>query len=141
MDTQAFSEKHKGAAVFTRGRGKSAVLAAVRPHRLVLKIAGSAPSEHVVSVLQDLRSAGHLASDEFSALIDLTEFTGAIDWDEIKKISDVMPKGVSRTNKNAYLVHDGFLAMIAKITSVLFPQTQCAAFAREREALHWLDWE
>lgn len=138
---QSFAEKFRGAAIFTRGQGSTRVMVAVRPHRLVLKVCGNTPAEHVVGVLTDLRRAGHLASDDFSALIDLTEFTGAIDWDEIKKISDVMPKGTSRTNKNAYLVHDGFLAMIAKITSVLFPQTQCAAFAREREALHWLDWE
>jgi hypothetical protein len=88
-----------------------------------------------------MRAAGHLVSDQFNALIDLTEFTGVIDWDEIRKISEVMPKGASRTNKNAYLVHDTFLAMVAKITSVLFPQTECAAFTTENEARAWLGWD
>jgi hypothetical protein len=141
MDAEAFARKYPGAVVFTHGRKGASVMLAVAPHRLVLKIDGTIQSENVVGLLKDMRAAGHLASDDFNALIDLTAFTGVIDWDEIKKISDVMPKGASRTNKNAYLVHDTFLAMVAKITSALFPQTECAAFTTEKEARAWLGWE
>ena len=137
---ETFAQKYPGAAVFAGGSGTSTAMLAVAPHRLVLKINGTVQSDKLVGLLQKMRAAGHLPSDDFSALIDLTEFTGAIDWDEIRKISEVMPKGASRTNKNAYLVHDTFLAMVAKITSVLFPQTECAAFTTEKEARAWLGW-
>jgi hypothetical protein len=136
-----FAGKHPEAAIFTRGGGSVVMLAAVQPHRLILKAVGAVPSENVVGILRDLRAAGHLTSDTFHALIDLTEFTGGIDWDEIKQISEVMPKGDSATNRNAYVVRDSFLAMIAKITAAMFPNTECAAFTAERDALAWLQWD
>lgn len=143
MDTalETFAKRYPGATVFAHGQRGDRVLLAVAPHRLVLKVGGTVQSEHLITVLSEMRAAGHLDSDDFNALIDLTEFTGAIDWNEIRKISDVMPKGSSRTNRNAYLVHDDFLAMVAKITSALFPQTECAAFTNEREARAWLGWD
>ena len=137
---ETFAKKHPGATVFAGGRRGDRVMLAVAPHRLVLKINGTVQSDRVVGLLQEMRAAGHLASDDFNALIDITEFTGAIDWDEIRKISEVMPKGASRTNKNAYLVHNTFLAMVAKITAALFPQTECAAFTTEKEARALLGW-
>ena len=135
-----FAHRYPAAAVFSRGRPRAAVLGAVTAHRLVLKVIGAVHAENLTGTLQDMRAAGHLTDDDFSALIDLTEFTGAIDWDEVKKIRDVMPKGQSASNKNAYLVHDDFLALVAKITEVLFPQTACAAFTTEAEARAWLGW-
>jgi hypothetical protein len=136
----AFSAQYPDMAVFARGRRGAAALLAVAPGRLAIKIVGTVPSEHLVALLTQAREAGHIASDQFCALVDLTQFTGAIDWDEIKKISAVMPKGDSRTNKNAYVVRDSFLAMVAKITSVLFPKTECAAFSHEVDAKQWLGW-
>ena len=137
---KVFAANNPGATVFSRGTAAAHILLAVSPHRLALCIKGALNSEHLVAILSEMRAAGHLASDDFSALIDLTGFTGAIDWDEIKKISTVMPEGDSRTNRNAYVVHDSFLAMVAKITAVLFPKTECAAFSTVKEARNWLGW-
>jgi hypothetical protein len=137
---KAFTADNPGAAVFTRGTTAAHVMLAVAPHRLVFAIKGAINNEDLVAILSEMRAAGHLASDDFCALIDLTGFTGAIDWDEIKKISNIMPQGSSSTNKNAYVAHDSFLAMVAKITSVLFPKTECAAFTTKKQARHWLGW-
>ena len=138
---KVFAANNPGAAVFARGTKTTHIMLAVSPHRLVLSTKGAITTEHLVALLGEMRAAGHLPSDDFSALVDLTGFTGAIDWDEIKKISTVMPQGDSRTNKNAYVVHDSFLAMVAKITAALFPKTECAAFTTEKAARHWLGWE
>ena len=138
---KVFAANNPGAAVFSRGTAAAHILLAVSPHRLVFAIKGAINSEHLIAILCEVRAAGQVTSDDFSALIDLTGFTGAIDWDEIKKISTIMPAGDSRTNRNAYVVHDSFLAMVAKITAVLFPKTECAAFSTVKEARKWLGWD
>lgn len=135
----AFAESNPGMTVLSRGGKSASVLLAFAPHRIVIKINGAAHGEHLVALLQE--ASGALGGDDFRTLVDLTGFTGAIDWDEIKKISAVMPKGTSRTNRNAYVVRDTYLAMIAKITAALFPLTECAAFTNESEARQWLGWE
>jgi hypothetical protein len=135
---KAFADNNPGMTVFARGQPGAAVMLAVAPHRMVVKISGTALSENLVALLEQAHD--HLGGDEFCALIDLAGFTGVIDWDEVKKISDVMPKGTSRTNRNAYLVRDSYLAMVAKITAALFPLTECAAFTNESEARRWLGW-
>ena len=138
---KAFAANNPGAAVFARGSAANHIMLAVSPHRLVFAIKGAIDSEHLIAILCEVRAAGQVTSDDFSALIDLTGFTGAIDWDEIKKISTVMPQGDSRTNKNAYVVHNSFLAMVAKISAALFPKTECAAFSTVKEARKWLGWD
>lgn len=142
METAAklLAESNPGAAIFTRGSSAGYVVLAVLPRRLHFRVKGELNTEYVVGLLREAAVAGLIPSDDFSALVDLTDFNGAIDWDEIKKITDIMPKGTSR-NKNAYIAPSAYQAMVAKITAVLFPQTDCAAFASEAEARAWLDWD
>lgn len=71
----------------------------------------------------------------------MRHFTGVIDWKVIPQISAVMPKGSNNTNKNAYIVRDGFFDMLAKVNAVLFPNTEHATFRDEASAKAWLGWE
>ncbi len=135
-----FAERNPGAVIFAREKAEGVVLLAVSPRRLVFDITGTIPSEHIVGVLAEARAAGALTRDDFSALVDMTGFTGAIDWKIISKISEVMPKGES-SNKNAYIVRNTMFAMLAKINMVLFPKTQHATFSTAAEARKWLGWE
>jgi hypothetical protein len=112
---------------------------AVSPRRLVIRMAGAFHSEHIIGVLQDAGAAGILTSDDFCALVDMTDFTGVIDWEVIPQITEVMPKGDSR-NKNAYIVRNDMFTALAKINAVLFPQTEHATFLTENEARAWLGW-
>lgn len=142
METAAklLAESNPGATIFARGSSAGYVVLAVLPQRLHFRVKSELNTEYVVSILRDAAAKGLIASDDFSALVDLTDFSGVIDWDEIKKISDIMPKGNSR-NKNAYIAPSEYQAMVAKITAVLFPQTDCAAFANEHDARAWLGWD
>jgi hypothetical protein len=137
---EIFAEKNPGAAIFARQRAEGHVLLAVSPKRLVFEMSGTIPSEYFVEVLADARAAGLLRSDDFSALADMTNFTGAIDWKIIPQISEIMPKGDS-TNKNAYIVRNAMFAILAKINMVLFPKTQHRTFSTVADARAWLGWE
>jgi len=142
MDTaeEIFAERNPGAAIFARDRAEGTVLLAVSPGRLVFKMTGTIPCDYFVEVLADARDAGLFTSDAFSALVDMTNFTGVIDWKVIPKISDVMPKGDS-TNKNAYIVRNTMFTVLTKINAVIFPKTQHRTFSTEAEARAWLGWE
>jgi len=137
---EVFADRYPGAAIFARLRAEGAVLCAVSPKRLMLEMTGTIPTEYLIDVLAESRAAGHLATDDFFALVDMTDFTGVLDWQVIPKISEVMPKGDS-VNKNAYIVRNTMFAVLAKINMVLFPKTQHRTFATAAEARAWLGWE
>jgi len=137
---RTFAGKNPEAAIYTRKEADGIVLLAASPHRLVLYVRGAIGTEHIVGALREARAGGHFQNDDFSALVDMRDFTGVIDWRIIPQISEVMPKGDSRTNRNAYLVRNALFAMLAKINAVLFPKTQHATFDREEDARHWLGW-
>lgn len=136
-----FAERNPGTTIFTREDADGAILLAVSPRRLVIRMIGAFHTEHIIGVLADARAAGMIGSDDFSALVDMTGFTGVIDWSVIPEISEVMPRGENRTNKNAYVVRNDLFAMLAKINVALFPDTQHATFMSEKEARAWLGWE
>lgn len=138
---EAFAAKNAGAAIFIREKATGLAMLAIKPGRIVLTVTGTIPSEHLVGVLKDGDVAARLGSDAFSALIDISAFTGSINWRDIQEITDVMPKGDSRSNKNAYVVRNTLYMMVAKITAALFKQTECTAFLTEADARRWLGWE
>ncbi len=141
VETAGFAEKYPGAAIFGREADDGSVLVAAWPDRLVVRMAGAIHSTKLIEALQDMRAAGFPASDAFSALIDLSTFTGEVDWQDIRQVKEIMPKGDSMTNKNAYIVRNRIFALTAKITSALFSQTEHVAFNTEKEALAWLGWD
>lgn len=138
---QAFAQRYPDAKIFVYQQSDGAIMAAAWPDRLVVNIDGGVHSRDLIEVLRQVRAAGCPASDAFSALIDLSTFTGEIDWNDIREVKEVMPKGDSMTNKNAYIVRNRIFAMTAKIISALFTQTEHAAFRSEAEARQWLGWD
>ncbi|GAA0549958.1 hypothetical protein FHS83_001186 [Rhizomicrobium palustre] len=125
---------------FCRSFPEGMISLEVQPCRLIFRIQGALHSEHIVGIIGEARAAGLLQEDHFSALVDMRDFTGVIDWKVIPKINDVMPKGDYCGNKNAYIVRDEFFAMLAKVNVALFPNTEHATFHNEEEAVKWLGW-
>lgn len=138
---EEFIANHPGATIVMRDKATGLAILAVSPGRVALTVTGTISSEHIVGVLQDANIAERLGSDQFNALIDLSAYTGAVDWKDIQQIKEIMPKGDSHTNKNAYVVRNALYMMVAKITAAFFAHTECAAFLSEKEARAWLGWE
>lgn len=138
---QVFADKNPNMTLFVRGEIGARVLLAVAPRRLSVCMEGDASCADLLAVLRDARAAGHFESDDFSALVDMTGFTGTLDWQLIPKISEVMPKGDSETNKNAYVVRDALLSTLIKVSAMLFPKTKHASFVSEAKAREWLGWD
>lgn len=73
-------------------------------------------------------------------LVDLTKFTGAVDWGAMRTISQMARWGSDRSDisRVAYLVRDGQFNALVKIVSVLFPLSSHRPFANSEHALTWL---
>lgn len=137
----AFSGKHAGMTILVCGGIGARVMLAASAKRLVMRLEGEVETPLIIHVLHDARIAGYPASDDFSAMVDVTSFTGVLDWSVIPQISEVMPKGETTTNRIAYVVRDAVIAKLAKVNATLFPLTQHATFATESEARGWLGWD
>ena len=73
-------------------------------------------------------------------LVDLTRFTGAVDWATIREISKMARWGsdASEVSRVAYLVRDGQFNVLVKIVSALFPLSSHRPFSSPAHALTWL---
>jgi len=73
-------------------------------------------------------------------LVDLTRFTGAVDWGAVRAIAKMARWGSdkSEVSRVAYLVRDGQFNALVKIVSALFPLSSHRPFSNLEHALTWL---
>jgi hypothetical protein len=136
----AFRRAHPKAHLFVRGTPGASIWLAVEPRRLHVVFDGEPDGACLTGVFAEARDAGLLTNDMW-ALVDITRFTGAIDWKAISALGEIMPKGGDTINRNAYIVRDGITAAMTKISAALFTRTQHQPFSNEAEAREWLGWE
>jgi len=73
-------------------------------------------------------------------LVDISRFTGSIDWPQLRGISQMADWGAGErhTLPVAYVSRDGLFTMILKLVQAIFPQFRHRAFERRDAALDWL---
>lgn len=106
---------------------------------LVMELVGAASLALVREALAKGRETGWIAAARPS-LIDLSQFTGNIDWAELRAISqmtDWAPPG-GHTLPVAYVSDHVLFIMLLKLVQVFFPWAQHRAFSRRDWALEWL---
>lgn len=106
---------------------------------LWILIEREASAEDLVTCFKQAMSAGWLKLSMLT-LVDLTKFTGAVDWGAIRTISKMARWGTDRgeISRVAYLVRDGQFNALVKIVSVLFPLSSHRAFSSAAHAMTWL---
>jgi hypothetical protein len=134
------TKAHPDARIFIRGEVGARAILAVQPKRLHLVLDGELAKEDFLGVLIDARAGNLPPDDDFSALVDITNLTSAFDWQAVAEVREIMPKGSSTTNKNAYVVRDTITAALTKIYSMLFSKTEHRAFSTTEAAMRWLGW-
>lgn len=70
-------------------------------------------------------------------LVDLTEFTGAVDWSAIGKVAR-LSRAHARGTRVAYLVRNPAFALLVKAAAMRFPRSLHRSFLDRRSALAWL---
>lgn len=107
---------------------------------LLVQLSGAARIAQVRAALTAMRQTGAL-TEALPTLVDLSEFSGAIDWAELRAISqmaDWVPPGDNRPMPVAYVSGDSLFTMLVKLVQVFFPWARHRAFGRREWALEWL---
>ena len=135
-----FAAAHPAARLFVRGAADGRAILAAEPKRLHLVLEGEVSREDFLGVLIEARACDLPSSDDFHTLVDISRLTSALDWQAVAQVGEIMPKGDTATNKNAYVVRDSITAALTKVYSMLFAKTEHRAFTSADEAMRWLGW-
>ncbi|MBU0723920.1 MAG: STAS/SEC14 domain-containing protein [Alphaproteobacteria bacterium] len=106
---------------------------------LWLTIEDDASGDDLLACFQQALASGHLPPT-IPTLVDLTGFTGHVEWPAIHRIRNLAPWGTGKDARSqvAYVSRDSFFRFMLKIVAVLFPLTQHRLFDDRDSALHWL---
>ncbi len=128
-DNDIIASSCAGGGVFIRRRGPM----------LWILIEKEASAKELVACFKQALDAGWMKLS-MPTLVDLTRFTGAVDWSAIRAISKMARWGSDRreVSRVAYLVRDGQFNALVKIVSALFPLSSHRPFASPEHALTWL---
>lgn len=120
-------------------RPQGGVFLKCKDNILWILIEKEASAEDLIACIKEALQAGWLKLS-MPTLVDLTKFTGAVDWDAVRTISKMARWGTDRNgiSRTAYLVRDGQFNPLVKIVSVLFPLSTHRPFSNLEHALTWL---
>ncbi|HEY0282701.1 MAG TPA: hypothetical protein VGC27_08765 [Rhizomicrobium sp.] len=133
----AFAETGGKGVVIARGVPGARFMMKFTPARLYVLADGEPQGHCLVEVMAEAFATGRLQSR--STLIDLTRFTGTVDWDAIRTMRKMTPRGRKSASRVAYVVRDGLFVNLIKIVKVIFPKIRHEAFISRAEAIAWLD--
>jgi hypothetical protein len=106
---------------------------------LWISIEDEVPGDSIVAAFRKALAAGWIQLN-MATLVDLTRFTGSVDWAAIHTIKDLAPWGTAPAGKSqvAYLVRDDLFGVLIRVTGALFARSHHRAFIDEAAALAWL---
>lgn len=106
---------------------------------LWILIEKEACADNLVSCFRQALHVGWLKRS-LPTLIDLTRFTGAVDWRAIRAISRLVGRQADRDQRSrvAYLLRGGQGNALVKIASAMFPLSTHRTFSKAEPALIWL---
>ncbi|WP_157089229.1 hypothetical protein [Oceanibaculum pacificum] len=115
------------------------VTLAVQRDMLWISVTKEAAGEDLLECFRHALASGHLAT-KMPTLVDLSSFTGNVDWQAIDQIRQLAPWGTGKGPRSrvAYVSRDSFFRFMLKIVEVLFPMTSHRQFDDQAHALEWL---
>jgi hypothetical protein len=125
--------------VYAHSNGGNRVTLSITDHFMQIDITGEALDSGIVDCFRQALTEGAMHPNML-VLVDLSNFTGGIDWSAIHTIIDLAPWGseAGRASKVAYVNKSAWFSAMIKLTSVLFPKTEHRQFSSGQHALQWL---
>jgi hypothetical protein len=123
--------------VVAHGQPGARFMMKLTPERLYVLVDGEPPGKILIDTFAEATASGALKSR--STLIDLTRFTGSVDWDAVMSLREMTPRGIESASNVAYVVRDKLFATLIKITTAIFPKIRQQAFTARADAIAWLD--
>jgi hypothetical protein len=134
----AFIEAGDEGVVIAHGACKARVLLKVTPKRLYVLCDGEPPGKCLSGAFGEAVRGGKI-KHSMSALVDLSHYTGQVDWDHVKAVRDMAAWGKDGDSNVAYVVRDNIFHSVIKIAAALFTDTRHEPFLDRAAAEAWLD--
>lgn len=125
--------------VFTRTSGVNRVTVSITGDLMRVDVAGETLDNSIVDCFREGLAAGAIRPN-MVCLVDLSDFTGGVDWAAIHTIAELVPWGseAGRASRVAYVTKSAWFSAMLKLASVLFPKSQHRQFSGIQKALQWL---
>lgn len=126
--------------VFVSSHGGNRVTIGITGDFMRIDVTGETLDHGIVDCFRQALAEGAMRPNML-VLVDLSDFTGGIDWSSIHTIVDLAPWGseTGRASKVAYVNKSVWFSAMIKLTSVLFPKTEHRQFSGVHHALQWLN--
>jgi hypothetical protein len=141
-DAPAEVPRNLPAGVFSRSSGRTRVTLSVEGDFLRIDVAGEALDKGIVDCFREAIAAGAVRAN-MSTLVDLSNFTGGVDWPSIHAIADLIAWGSEpdRPSRVAYVTKSAWFSALLKLVTILFPKSQHRQFSGVHNAIQWLNSE
>jgi hypothetical protein len=125
--------------VFARASGVNRVTVSITGDLMRVDVAGETLDHSIVDCFREAIAAG-VVRPNMVCLVDLSNFTGGVDWAAIHAIAELVPWGSEsdRPSRTAYVTKSAWFSAMLKLASVLFPKSQHRQFSGVQKALQWL---
>ena len=133
----AFTEASGEGIIVARGYPGARFMMKLTPNRLYILADGEPPGKILIDTFAEVMATG--VSNSRSTLIDLTRFTGSVDWEAVRTLRDMTPRGKESASNVAYVVRNKLFVKLIKIATAIFPKIRHEAFSSRAEAVAWLD--
>ena len=109
--------------------------------RLLVAVQGEPAGDCLTKSFREGLDKGVLQPN-MRVLVDLTQFTGAVDWGAVFQVRTMAPWGKNSdpgASRIAYVVRNKMFGPLIKIASVLFYRSRHRAFDARADAIAWLE--
>jgi hypothetical protein len=103
-------------------------------------VEGEPSGDDLQSCIKQALDAGVLGLN-MNTIVDVTRFTGTVDWQAVRAIKDLAPWGTGGIEQPriAYIARDDVFGMLIRIICALFPRCHHRLFLDKTVALEWLE--
>lgn len=123
----------------TIGNRQNYITVYIQDDVLIFDVFGAPDGDDIIKSVEDGLISG-LVKPDSSSLVDVTEYTGTIDWKAVKRVSQMREWSTEPAQpKPVAFVHQSKLfTFVVKVIGIFYPTNVFAVFQTRAEALEWI---
>ena len=134
-----FGRSSENSAFTVRGPESARIALKIDSKRLYVVVAGEPRGNDLTQCFREGLDKG-LIRPSMRTLVDLTRFTGTVDWSAVFALRTLAPWGKDEgESRVAYVVRTNTFLPLLKIARVLFFRSHHRAFDNHADAIKWLE--
>jgi hypothetical protein len=133
-----FHQSNENTIFITRGPASAQIRLKASGERLYVVAEGEPSGKSLVDTFREGIDKGAV-HESMRTLVDMTRFTGAVEWSALHTIRDMGAWGSEGDARVAYVVRNNVFDAVIKIVQILFPDARHRTFDNFTDAIAWLE--